>query len=460
MLGLIQKMSGSKLRQDNESQVSMRVLLEAIHSLSEGRVIYLDEATVGSKETAREWNKLIDTFCEQKRKAILGVNNLLAQAVSMDFIKSMVDDVRDQSQAMDSIASSSEEMAASVDDVSNRSQAAASNAEIGVSVANRGSETVKKAFSFVEEAFVSIDAVNKQMHNVLDNTNKIGEIVDIIKEVADQTNLLALNAAIEAARAGDQGRGFAVVADEVRKLAEHTKSSVTEIQENIAKLQKDIKGSVSNVEFTASQLSSGKALVDEAYGAIQDMRKVVDSINGEMLQIAADNEEQSAASEEIAAEISNVSSRTETLLHECDETGRSVFILSQEANSLRADLLKSNCNLRDSELLDLCISDHLLWRWRVANMLLGYEKVDSNMVGTHHDCRLGNWYYSTGAQIFSGSQIFRDMEKPHTELHRYAKDAAIAYEKKDVKAAEEALTKMDICSKKIVEALEMLKKTL
>jgi len=98
-----------------------------------------------------------------------------------------------------------------------------------------------------------------------------------------------------------------------------------------------------------------------------------------------------------------------------------------------------------------------LWRWRVYNMLLGYEKIDTHTMGTHHDCRLGKWYYTVGKQVFHDNRIFAEMEKYHADLHSLAKEAAVAYEKKDMKSAEHALAKMDVCSKEVVSALSSLK---
>lgn len=130
----------------------------------------------------------------------------------------------------------------------------------------------------------------------------------------------------------------------------------------------------------------------------------------------------------------------EKLLRESNKTGKGLFLLSQDMDSLRLSLLKSNFCLGNSEILDIYAVDHLQWRWWVYNMLLGYEKIDVNTIGTHHDCRLGKWYNSTGMKLFNNNQVFIDIEKIHADLHVFAKEAAVAYEKNDMQTAEEMLT--------------------
>lgn len=99
-------------------------------------------------------------------------------------------------------------------------------------------------------------------------TNNVGNVLNVIKGIAEQTNLLALNAAIEAARADEQGRGFAVVADEVRTLAQHTQESTVEIETMISSLQQKATQSTETIQNIANRLGSTSKNITNASEAL------------------------------------------------------------------------------------------------------------------------------------------------------------------------------------------------
>ncbi len=180
------------------------------------------------------------------------------------------------------------------------------------------------------------DTVNlsETIRHLSESSSQIGNILNVINDIANQTNLLALNAAIEAARAGEAGRGFAVVADEVRKLAERTQGATKEIENiisgllrdadnasnamnksvvsvqdgttNIANVTNEIKKAVENVTILYQAMSPVADAVSEQYATIQT---VVDNTQ----VIAAGIEESNAAVNEVNNTVSHIQQRTERL---------------------------------------------------------------------------------------------------------------------------------------------------
>ena len=142
------------------------------------------------------------------------------------------------------------------------------------------------ARSAVEEAQRTNDTVN----TLAEASQKIGQVVQLIQDIASQTNLLALNATIEAARAGDAGKGFAVVASEVKSLANQT-----------AKATEDIAG----------QIGSIQSVTEQAVSAIQNVGGTISRISEISTAIASAVEEQGAATQEIARNTQEASKGTE-----------------------------------------------------------------------------------------------------------------------------------------------------
>ncbi|MBZ0252839.1 MAG: hypothetical protein K8I02_05815, partial [Candidatus Methylomirabilis sp.] len=125
----------------------------------------------------------------------------------------------EQSAQIEQVAAAIEQMSATIVQVAQNTSEAHRNADDACRTAREGGEVVGRAVGGMRKIHEQVNTSAQTIRTLGASSEKIGEIVDVIYDIADQTNLLALNAAIEAARVGEQGRGFAVVADEVRKLA-------------------------------------------------------------------------------------------------------------------------------------------------------------------------------------------------------------------------------------------------
>jgi methyl-accepting chemotaxis protein len=202
------------------------------------------------------------------------------------------------------------------------------NAREGGRVVEETMARMKKIAEVVKESAETVSALGK-------SSDQIGEIIQVIDDIADQTNLLALNAAIEAARAGEQGRGFAVVADEVRKLAERTTKATKEIATMIKQIQKDTSGAVTSMSHGTEEVEKGRELAEKSSRSLKDIisgsQKVVDVIT----QVAAASEEQATASEQISKNIEAISNVTQESAAGTQQIARAAEDLSHLTSNLQ-----------------------------------------------------------------------------------------------------------------------------
>jgi methyl-accepting chemotaxis protein len=198
---------------------------------------------------------------------------------------SLNDNIQSQASSSEEIAASIEELASQIESVANNSRD--QNEKISVLVMHMGEmgEIIKDVDEKVSDTFTlskkinsealsgneSMKAMNDTMIKIIDSSQKVTNIIEIINDISDKINLLALNAAIEAARAGEFGRGFAVVADEISKLADQTAVSLKDIDSLIKINNDEISAGMKNISETINVIGS----ITEGVNSISDKMNAI-----------------------------------------------------------------------------------------------------------------------------------------------------------------------------------------
>ncbi|NDY57911.1 HAMP domain-containing protein [Desulfovibrio sulfodismutans] len=240
-----------------------------------------------------------------------------------------------QKQRMGETATAMEEMNATVMEVAKNAGQASDSAEKAKGKAMEGSHVVEEAISAITEVRRMALAMNANLADLGRQAESIGQVMNVINDIADQTNLLALNAAIEAARAGEAGRGFAVVADEVRKLAEKTMGATKEVGANIRSIQASTRKSIEDMNQAGAMVEKATELSTTSGKSLSEIVSFSDESSSQVQSIASAAEEQSAASEEINRSIEEVNRVAMETADSMEQSAHAVNELAGMAGELR-----------------------------------------------------------------------------------------------------------------------------
>lgn len=260
---------------------------------------------------------------------------------------------QEQSSQTQEVATAMEQMTKTIVETAQNSGIAAKTSDEGGEFARTGVNKVKETIAGMNNIASSTERTGEVVFSLANKSNQIGEIAQVIDDIADQTNLLALNAAIEAARAGEQGRGFAVVADEVRKLAERTTKATKEIGETIKGIQSESEEANKAMQESSAIVEKGMELTKEIAEQLEQIEKGAAQTNEVISQVAVAAEEQSSTAEEISGSIetiNNVTNESASSIHEVAATAEDLNRLTEKLSQMIVQF-KVNSNERGNYLI-------------------------------------------------------------------------------------------------------------
>ena len=232
------------------------------------------------------------------------------------------------------VATSVHEITASIVQTSQNAAQTAKITDIAKARTQEGTGAMQATQQGMDEIVATANQTSRIIHSLSDRAGQIGEIIQVINDIADQTNLLALNAAIEAARAGERGRGFAVVADEVRKLAERTTKATKEIGETIKDIQTETEEASRSMMDVNEVVAKGKELTVKTEGILKEIAQSVMQTMDMIQQIAVASEEQSSGAEEISVNVEAISTVTKQSASAIEELAQTAESLNSQTAAL------------------------------------------------------------------------------------------------------------------------------
>ena len=265
-------------------------------------------------QMAAEFSSLIS---QVRQSADQVANAAMAQTGTAERVSSISG--RQTEQAANA-ASSIENLNMAVKEIAQRTLDVVASANNASTMADEGQLVVNRAVMGIQQVAGTVKKSAELMASLGQRSDQIGQIVNVIKDIAEQTNLLALNAAIEAARAGEQGRGFAVVADEVRKLAERTATATAEISQMISAIQAETGNAVTTMEKGSTEVNDGVGLANQAGLSLQNINNSIKGVVNMIAQISDATRSQSETTNEITKRVDQIADMAKENSTSIDDT--------------------------------------------------------------------------------------------------------------------------------------------
>jgi len=321
-------------------QASIMKLLDEVGGVAEG------DLTGEAEVTADITGAIADSFnfmITQLRDVISGVQEATLQvSASANEIQTTAEHLAQGSEAqamqIADTAAAIDEMAVSIQQVSENATLSATVGEQALANAQQGAEAVQDTVEGMNRIRDQVQETAKRIKRLGESSQEIGEIVQLIDDIADRTSILALNASIQAAMAGEAGRGFAVVAEEVERLAERSTEATKQITTLIRTIQNETNEAVAAMESTTQEVVEGSLLADQAGQALSEIEGVSNRLAELSQSISLASKQQARGSETLAISMDEISEVTQQTAAGTKQAALSISTLALLADELRASV--------------------------------------------------------------------------------------------------------------------------
>lgn len=322
---------------DRRQQAAILSLLDEIGALADGDLTVRANVTGDfTGAIADSINQTIDNLLSLVGTINETVGEISAAATSTQETASlMLSGSESQAQEVVDISGRMTQSAQSLNAVAARAEQLSQQASTSVQVAHNGASTVGRTIQGMAALREQIQDTAKRIKRLGESSQEIGDIVNLIDDIAEQTNILALNAAIQASMAGEAGRGFAVVADEVQRLAERSSSATRQIEALVRAIQVDTNEAVISMEQTTAEVVRGARLAQDAGVALAEIEGVSQTLADLIHSISDAAQLQTSSAGQISHTMAIIQQITSQTSSGSTATAESIGDLARMASEMR-----------------------------------------------------------------------------------------------------------------------------
>ncbi|MGD9007079.1 MAG: methyl-accepting chemotaxis protein [Desulfobacteraceae bacterium] len=318
-------------------QGSIMKLLTDISALTEG------DLTIRAEVTEDMTGAIADSFntmAEQLSRLVSNVkkSTLEVSSTSRTVSESTIKLARtndEHAKRINGMIKAIEQMSLSIQLVSEHASQSAEVSEQAKQNALSGADAVRQTNKAMNAIRERVQEAARAIKRLGESSQEIGNIVQIINDIADRTSILALNASIQAAMAGDAGRGFAVVAEEVQRLAEQSANSTKQIETLVKTIQGEINEAGTRMEDSIQRVVDGTQLANGAHGKLEDIETVSTQLAELVQAISMAAKEQALSSENISTTMKKVGQVSKQASLQGRQTALSITNLAKTSEQLR-----------------------------------------------------------------------------------------------------------------------------
>ena len=335
--GDLRRIAEAQAAQNERNQQAILRLLDELSNLADGDLTV--QATVTEDITGAIADS-INYAIEQLRDLVATIHDtsILVDAAAKQSeatVRHLVRSAETQAKQTAAASEAVARMVQAIEEVSGNAERCSDVARHAVDVAHKGGEAVRRTIDGMNTIRETIQDTSKRIKRLGESSQEIGNIVELIEEIAEQTNILALNASIEASRAGEGSRGFAVVADEVQKLAERSTIATRKIEVLVRTIQSDTNEAVVSMERSTTDVVGGALLAENAGAALDEIEQVSHQIASLVQNISSSAREQTRATAAITESMRVLREISAKATESTNAASAAISKLSELASQLR-----------------------------------------------------------------------------------------------------------------------------